>query len=60
MLDQENQELIDKWLDPAFTDVNYFKPFLEPKIRNKQFVTPIERPSTWKPTAAGFIVPPSQ
>lgn len=58
MLDQDNQELIDNWLNPDFTDVDYFKPYLTPKVRNKQLVTPIDRPSTWKPIGESFTVAP--
>lgn len=58
MLDQDNQELIDNWLDPAFRDVDYFRPHLDPKIRKKQLVTPIERPSTWNPTGNSFTIHP--
>lgn len=58
MLDQDNKELIDNWLNPAFRDIEYFKPYLEPKIRHTQLVTPIERPSTWRPTGDSFTVDP--
>jgi putative SOS response-associated peptidase YedK len=58
MLDQDNQDLIDKWLNPAFDDVTYFEPYLEPKIRYPQILTPIEKPSTWKPCGESFLVTP--
>lgn len=58
MLDQNDHELIDNWLNPAFTDVDYFEHYLTPKVRNKQLVTPIDRPSTWKPTGESFLITP--
>src|SRR5690606_28236908 len=47
MLDAEDESTIDRWLDPGFQDVDFFKPLLEPRIFCAQRITPIDKPSKW-------------
>ena len=56
MLDFDNTELIEKWLDPTFDRVEEFAPLLEPKVEKTMKVTPIDRPSTWNPIAESFLI----
>lgn len=56
MLDYENQELIDKWLDPDFKDVEAFNEILKPAIHQTQRVTPIDKPSKWNPIGESYLI----
>ncbi len=56
MLDFENAELIDKWLDPDFHDVQYFEPLLAPRVNKPFIVTPIGKPSKWDPIEDSFLI----
>ncbi|MDC1436054.1 SOS response-associated peptidase [Gammaproteobacteria bacterium] len=56
MLDYENKALTDKWLDPAFNKLADFKKNLQPDIKQTQHVTPIDRPSRWKPVGESFLL----
>ncbi|HAG73455.1 MAG TPA: DUF159 family protein [Gammaproteobacteria bacterium] len=42
-----NKEIIDKWLDPNFIDVDQFTDLLEPKIQGTQRITKIAKASKW-------------
>jgi putative SOS response-associated peptidase YedK len=56
MLDMNNKELIDKWLDPGFDRVEEFAHALEPRVTVPMKVTPIDRPSRWNPIADSFLI----
>jgi len=56
MLDYENEELIDKWLDPDFKDVEAFNDILKPAIHQTQRVTPIDKPSKWNPIGESYLI----
>jgi hypothetical protein len=56
MLDMNNKELIDKWLDPTFDHVEEFTEALEPRVNAAMKVTPIDRPSRWNPIADSFLI----
>lgn len=60
MLNSDDSALITKWLDPDFTDVDYFRPHLIPRIKQSQIVTPIDRPSTWNSIGESFLVEPNK
>ena len=56
MLDFEDKELVGKWLDPNFQDVNFFEGLLEPKLRKPMKVTKIDKPSKWNPIEDSFMI----
>ena len=56
MLDFEDGELINKWLDPEFLAVEEFESVLEPKIRKPMKVTRINKPSKWDPIEDAFLL----
>ena len=56
MLDYTNKEIIDKWLDPDFSDVDAFNELLNPEIRQTQRITPIGRPSQWNPIGESYLL----
>lgn len=56
MLDFEDEELMEKWLDPSFQDVAEFEPLLEPKVRKPMKITRIDKPSKWNPIADSFMI----
>ena len=56
MLDATDKTLIDRWLDPTFQDVDYFRPLLEAHIAFPQRVTPIDRPSKWNPIGESYLI----
>lgn len=56
MLDMNNKELVDKWLDPTFDHVEEFTEALEPRVNAAMKVTPIDRPSRWNPIADSFLI----
>ena len=56
MLDYQNRELIDKWLDPGFSDIDAFSELLTPEIRQAQRITPIGRPSQWNPIGESYLL----
>ena len=49
MLPSDNPEVLSAWLDPQVTDVNQFEPLLSPQVGSTQLITPIDRPSKWRP-----------
>lgn len=56
ILPVDDQECIEKWLDPEFEDVEYFEPLLEPRVRTRQVVTRIGAPSKWDVVGDRFFV----
>lgn len=56
MLDYKNKELIDKWLDPDFSDIDAFRELLNPEIRHPQRITPIGRSSQWDPIRESYLL----
>lgn len=56
MLDFENTEVIDKWLDPEFHAVEEFEPLLEPRVIKPMKVTRIGKPSKWDPLEESFLI----
>ena len=50
MLDPTDEDLIAKWLDPDFTDVEQFASWLEPRVPSAMRVTRIGKPSLWNPS----------
>lgn len=56
MLDYRDTALIDRWLDPTFQDVDFFRPLLEPRLTFSQRITPIDRPSTWNPVGESYLI----
>ena len=56
MLDYDNKELIDKWLDRSCDDVKRFDEILHPAIHQVQRITPINKPSQWQPIGESFLI----
>ena len=56
MLDLTDEDLIAKWLDPDFADVEQFAPWLEPRVRSAMRVTRIGKPSVWNPIEDSFMI----
>ncbi len=56
MLDFEDAELVEKWLDTSFQDVEEFEPLLEPRVQKPMRVTRIDRPSKWNPIEDSFMI----
>ena len=56
MLDFEDEELADKWLDPNFHEVEEFKSLLVNHVQKDMVITRVGRPSKWNPIADGFII----
>ena len=56
MLDLTNENLIAKWLDPDFSDVEQFARCLEPRLPGAMRVTRIGKPSRWNPIEDAFMI----
>jgi putative SOS response-associated peptidase YedK len=56
MLDFEDAELIERWLDPDVKDVEQFESLLEPKVSKPMKVTKIDKPSKWNPIEDSFMI----
>ena len=56
MLDLTDEELIAKWLDPDFSDVEQFARCLEPGLPGAMRVTRIGKPSRWNPIEDAFMI----
>ena len=56
MLDPANAALIDRWLDPRFTDITALRDILEPSLGHPQRITPIGKPSAWNPIGNSFLI----
>jgi putative SOS response-associated peptidase YedK len=57
ILPADDPALLSAWLDRRNTDVNQFDPWLEPRIRKPQKVTPIGRPGKWNEIGPSWVVP---
>lgn len=57
MLPQDNPDLLRKWLDPTFQNVEEFQWLLEPVIRHPQRVVRIGKVSKWDPVGEPFTIP---
>ena len=56
MLDFEDQELIAKWLDPDFQEVEEFEDALVPGAHKDMVISKIGKPSKWNPISDSFII----
>lgn len=56
MLDFENDELVQKWLDPTNQSIEEFDNLLEPKVLKPMKITRIDRPSKWNPIEESFMI----
>ena len=56
MLDLTDEDLIAKWLDPDFSDVEQFARCLEPHLPGAMRVTRIGKPSRWNPIEDAFMI----
>ena len=56
MLDFEDEELADKWLDPNFHEVEEFKSLLVNHVQKDMVITRVGRPSKLNPIADSFII----
>ena len=56
LLDVENDALVERWLDPAFTRVDTFSGLLQSVLHQPQRITPIDRPSKWNPIGDSFLL----
>lgn len=56
MIDFEDEELVEKWLDPNNKDVDMFTENLEPKVQKPMVVTKIDKPSKWNPIEESFLI----
>jgi len=56
MLDFEDEELVDKWLDPNFHEVEEFNNLLVNHVQKDMVITRVGRPSKWNPIADSFII----
>lgn len=56
MLDFEDEELIEKWLNPMNQDIEEFASLLEPKVVKPMKVTRIDKPSKWNPIEDSFMI----
>ena len=56
MLDFEDEELIAKWLDPDFKEVEEFEDALVPGAHKDMVISKIGRPSKWNPISDSFII----
>jgi len=56
MLDFEDEELVNNWLDANNQDVEQFQGLLEPSILKPMKVTKIDKPSRWNPIEESFMI----
>ena len=56
MLDFEDEELIEKWLDPTFHNVEEFESLLQPGVLKPMKVSRIGKPSKWDPIEDSFLI----
>jgi hypothetical protein len=56
MLDFEDSDLIEKWLDPRVQDVEQFESLLDPKVSTPMTITKIDKPSKWNPIEESFMI----
>ena len=55
-LPHDDRALIDKWLDPSFTQVEEFDQLLVPALRDRLIVTPVDRPSNQQIVGDSFVI----
>ncbi|WP_299194636.1 SOS response-associated peptidase family protein [uncultured Amphritea sp.] len=55
-LPHDDKDIIAKWLDPLFSDVEEFRGLLTPTIRDTLKITPVDRPSTQIQTGESFAI----
>ncbi|MCW8884933.1 MAG: SOS response-associated peptidase [Motiliproteus sp.] len=55
-LPADQPQLIQDWLDPKITDVDRFRPLLEPRFYDRLSCTPIQRPSQQTATGPSVMV----
>ncbi len=56
MLDFEDEELVAKWLDPDFQEVEEFEDALVPGAHKDMVISKIGKPSKWNPISDSFII----
>ena len=56
MLDFEDEELVAKWLDPDFKEVEEFEDALVPGAHKDMVISKIGKPSKWNPISDSFII----
>lgn len=56
MLDFEDSDLVEKWLDPKVRDVEQFEFLLDPKVSTPMKITKIDKPSKWNPIEESFMI----
>ncbi len=56
MLPTDNSEVIAKWLDPAFDQVEEFHPLLEPRFPGNLRCVPVERPGDQREVGNAFLI----
>ena len=56
MLDFEDEELVAKWLDPDFKEVEEFEGALVPGAHKDMVISKIGKPSKWNPISDSFII----
>ena len=56
ILDTSDGNIIDKWLNPAFTDVEAFAHLGEPDMGRTQCVTPTDKASKWNSAGESFLL----
>jgi hypothetical protein len=56
MLDFEDSDLVEKWLDPKVRDVEQFEILLDPKVSTPMKITKIDKPSKWNPIEESFMI----
>ncbi len=56
MLDFEDEELVNNWLDANNQDVEQLQGLLEPSILKPMKVTKIDKPSRWNPIEESFMI----
>lgn len=55
-LPHDDLSVIEKWLDPAFKQIEEFDSLLIPSFREPLMVTPVDRPASRKPLGESFII----
>jgi putative SOS response-associated peptidase YedK len=56
MIDFEDEELVSRWLDPEFNQVEEFAELLKPRVQKTMRVTRIGKPSQWDPIDDAFMI----
>jgi len=56
MIDFQDEDLVERWLDPGNHAVEQFETLLQPKVLKPMKVTKIEKPSSWNPIEDSFMI----